>query len=218
MCSMTSTTPAIAAYEELSQLIQPVHFHPARITTIDQLRELWQIDDAAYQDCSLPFKVFRGWWQRYPLGITIILSEQKIVASLGCWPITPEQFDAFITGQIKETDLLPVPLSQCERSPQDCWYFSGVVLRPEFRGSVKKNPLLRLLRAGVGHWVESSHIAFPAKLAALGEFVEGENLLSSFGFSKTRDKSQMPDGCNLYTQTLPSEKPVEKLLSSYGVW
>lgn len=217
----TLDKPSVVAYQELATLIEPnPRLKPAQpLRKIEHLRRLWAIDADAYQECSITFECFRHWWQRYPLGNTVILSEdEEIVASIGIWAIEPSQFSAFTTGQLREQELLPVRLSQCQKSPQNHWYVSGVVLAKDYRGRIKRNPLLQLLRTALGDWVGSDHVKFPLQVVALGEYEEGDNLLQRFGFSKLAEREQMPDGCHLYSLTIESEDQAENILKSRNLW
>lgn len=221
MATRTLDKPSVVAYQELATLIGPNdRLKPAQsLKKIDHLRRLWSIDADAYQECSISFECFRRWWQRYPLGNTVIMTEtDEIVASIGIWAIAPEQFSAFTTGQIREQQLLPVPLSHCQKQPQTNWYVSGVVLAEAYRGRIKRNPLLQLLSAALGDWIGSDHVAFPLQVVALGEYEEGDNLLQRFGFSKVADREQMPDGCHLYSLEIQSEEHAESILKSRNLW
>ena len=221
MATPTIEKPSVVAYQELATLIEPNdRLKPAQVLRkIEHLRRLWSIDADAYQECSISFGCFRRWWQRYPLGNTVIMTEKdEIVASIGIWAIAPDQFSAFTAGQIREQELLPVTLSQCQKRPQNSWYVSGVVLAKDYRGRIKRNPLLQLLRAALGDWIGSDHVAFPLQVVALGEYEEGDNLLQRFGFSKVADRDQMPDSCHLYSLVLESEEHAESILKSRNLW
>jgi hypothetical protein len=207
---------ACIAYIEAARLIQrtPRYGMPQHLTSIHQLRQLWEIDADAYAECAIAFECFRRWWQRYPQGNTVILGDGgAIIASMGIWALAPQQFEAFTSGQIAESALLPVPLSQCEKFPQHYWYISGLVLRQEYRGR-PSSPLRHLLKHGIPSWLYSTHTAYPMHVAALGEYVEGNNLLENFGFKLHQSQNAMPDGCALYLLTIESEEQAEAALKS----
>ena len=216
---------SISAYQEASQPIQRRHlFEPPRpIRTIAELRKLWELDTEAYQECAIPFEVFRRWWQRYPHGNTVIFEGDRIIASIGKWALTPEQYEQLSSGAIAESDLQPMPLSRFEKhctngasriQRHTHWYLSGIVLAEEYRGRVRNNPIVPLLEYAIPSWVESNRVAFPLQVAALGEYVEGINLLEGFGFEQRRDRSEMPDGCGLYELTIDSEERAQSLLKA----
>jgi hypothetical protein len=217
---MTITiTPSVAACQEISTLIQgSVKFQTGHINRLSDLKQLFEIDADAYADCSLDFRTFQNWWQRYPRGNRIVSLGDRLVASIGIWALAEAQFARFTSGEICESDLRPVPLSECESCPQSFWYISGCILRPEYRGTIRKNPLLSLLRFGVGDWIESTHASYPLKIVSLAEFVEGENLLKGFGFEPVKDAEEMPDGCTLYFLKIETEEEAEEMLSARNIW
>lgn len=201
---MTIISPHIAACEEAIALFSRPHSKSElrSIANLEELEQLWQIDKEAYGDVSLEFSEFSQWWQRYELGSRCLWIDGKIQASIGVYPLYQQQAIAFAEGIIPEADLIPVTVPECEASPQQYWYASGIVVRPDLRGWA--GPLRSLLQLGLGCWLDSGHVAFPLTITALAEYDVGERLLTMFGFSKARDKSEMPDGCDLYSLKLDS--------------
>ena len=216
----TIASPCLDAYQELSTLFSPAPKLRIRsVKDLEELRQLHEIDLDAYQECSLKFETFQGWWERYPDGNTVaFLDDTEILASIGLWAIPEHQSTAFIEGNIRETEFNPVSLEECEQTPQQHWYVSGIVLKKRLRGNIKNNPIKMLLERSIGELFESRRVAYPLQILALSEYVEGENLLTRFSFIKIGDKTNMPDGCDLYSLHLNSEREVEHLLKSRRVW
>ncbi|XGW00777.1 MAG: hypothetical protein ACAF41_34325 (plasmid) [Leptolyngbya sp. BL-A-14] len=215
----SAALPSVSAYQELVELTRPcMKMRVQYVESLERLQELFSIDADAYQDCSLTFEQFQGWWTRYNQGSTIVLCDNQIIASIGLWAITDEQFEAFIEGQIPEHDLLPVTLEECDQTPQRNWYASGIVLKKPLRGNVKTNPIKLLLERGVGGWIDSGHVSYPMRVVALSEFQEGENLLTRFNFMKVRSGEHMPDKCDLYALQLTSQDDAELLMKARNLW
>jgi len=209
----------LQTYGELSTLLDPTPKLQVRaIQTLDELRQLHTIDADAYQDCSISFESFQRWWTRYPSGNTVVFLGNEIIASIGLWPISPQQSDAFIEGEIQESDFEPMPQEECEDNPQHNWYASGIVLKKHLRGNLKNNPIKMLLERAIGEWFDSRRVAYPLRVLALAEYIEGENLLNRFNFMKIRDKANLPDGCDIYEVQVRSEDEVKNLLKSRHVW
>jgi hypothetical protein len=217
--STKSTSACIEALRELETLIQSSPKLEVRpLNSLDELRKLHEIDADAYQECSISFDCFRGWWERYPSGITAVFSGDELVASIGLWAISPEQSQAFIDGQIREADINPVTTEECERQAQSHWYASGIVLRKHLRGTVKTNPIKLMLEAAIGGWFDTQMVAYPLRILALGEYLEGQNILSRFNFMKIRDRSNLPDGCDMYCLQANTEEEIERILRSRHLW
>lgn len=195
---MTIISPNVAACQEAIELLshpQP-RYQIQRVESLERLRELWEIDKEAYKDCSLEFEPFVEWWNRYECGSRNLLENDRIVASIGLYPLYAEQYQAFVNGWIKESALKPVTLTECEEEPVSTWYSSGIVVAEHARGW--GSPLPILLNRGIRSWLDSGHLRYPLDLIAIAEYDEGARLLELFGFEKIRDKAEMPDGCDLY--------------------
>ncbi len=95
-----------------------------------------------------------------------------------------------------------------KENPSRFWYVSGIVLRPELVGG---RAIRVLLSHGVGSWLSSAKIQFPAQLLALAYSPQGQALLEGFKFFKIQNASAMPDRFSLFGLQLESE---ERLLSS----
>jgi GNAT superfamily N-acetyltransferase len=207
-------SPHIAACEELISMIEaPRAIYAQNIESESQLRELWEIDKAAYADCSLDFEPFLAWWKRYEYGSRNLILAGKIVASIGIYPLYAEQAEAFSLGKIRESELQPVLLHECEQSRVSHWYCSGIVVVPEFQN---RGLLRTLLQIGIGAWAATSHIQYPLSLYGLAEYKIGEKLFKKFGFQKVQDKSEMLDNCDLYKTEIFSIEQLEEQLHERG--
>jgi hypothetical protein len=213
-----SSNPAKLACQTITKMttailpLDEVH----RIANLEQLKELYLIDSDAYQECSIPFEVFELWWSSYEPGLNVISRKNKIIASIGIFPISVEQYQDFTKGRITESDLLPVSLEECEETPQHCWYFSGIVISPNIRGT-KAAPLKLLLWAGLGQWAGSSYISYPAQCCALGYSQEGQLMLKRFGFSSIPESESFPDGCPVFSLSFSSMEEVLHVMSLRGI-
>jgi hypothetical protein len=187
-----------------------------RINSIEQLKELWLIDGEAYQECNLPFDVFEDWWRRYEIGMTQVRRNGELVASIGIFPLSPQQYEEFTTGVIAEADLKPVTLDQCEYEAQQYWYFSGVVLLPRLRGK-KSAPLKLLLKVALWQWLTSRHIRYPARNCAMAYSSEGEQMVKRFQFGKLPESEHFPDKCPMYQMISSSEYELSNLIKARGL-
>lgn len=209
-----TTTPAIAACEELIGLVEgPLDLRVGYVKDEVMLRELWDIDRQAYGDMSLDFQPFLEWWSAYSFGSTLLTLNGAIVASIGIYPLRHDQATAFIAGQISEATLRPASLEVCQTTGIANWYISGVVIRPDLQ---HRGILRRLIEIGVGTWLSSGHTAYPAKLFGLAQYDIGGRIMQKLGMEKWRDLSEMADHCDIYGVELTSEKHARSLLRLKG--
>jgi hypothetical protein len=202
-----------ATIDLLNQPKPKLYIQP--VASVEQLQQLWAIDKDAYLDCSLSFEAFKEWWERYEFGSRILLDRDRILASIGIYPLYAEQAAAFISGMIPESDLRPVTMAECEQNRQHNWYASGIVVAEHLRGW--NSPLKTLLQLGLTYWLSSGHIAYPLNIWAIAEYEIGARLLNCLGFVKVRDGSTMPDGCDLYNAQFDSEKQIRSMLRAKGL-
>jgi hypothetical protein len=200
---------------KLMQLLQS-HKPTDRLNTLivsseEQLQELWKIDDDAYQENSLNFELFRNWWEQYVLGLKIITNSlDLIVGASGLWALSEAQTRYFISGRIKEQELLPLSHEALDSSPSRFWYCSGIVAIPELRGTIF--PLRKLIRATISTWLATGHVAFPVNVYALGYSPEGIALLEKLGFEEIKTSEEMPDQCPLYWHLIKSPQDATQFL------
>lgn len=210
---MTLSTPTLhieATYAAVADFLSlpPVDYSIQNVSSLEQLKKLWKLDMQAYQDCTIPFSIFKKWWSAYPFGSVIYLENNEILASIGLYPIEQTMAEAFIAGKIPEAELVPVRLKECQRHPQQYWYASGILLNDRLLAAsnrmLRDHPVKPLLQNGLELWLNSGHVAYPAKLFALGLTQEGINMLRRFGFAESKPAAEMPDHCALYEFGLSS--------------
>lgn len=173
------------------------------ISDREQLRELWQLDQSEYCDSNIDFESFSEWWGRYDLGLKVVTSGVDIVGAVGCWGLSERQCRQFIGGQITESQLQPLRVSELEQSPSRFWYVSGIISAPKLRRTLG-GPLRRLLTAGMGSCAMSPHVRFPCDVYAMGYSSEGVAMLERFGFEVIKSSSELPDSLPLYWHSFES--------------
>jgi len=94
------------------------------------------------------------------------------------------------------------------------WYISGIVLRPELRGT---RAVRILLSSGIRSWLSSANVEFPSELLALAYSEQGQSLLERLNFFKIQNARSMPDRVPLYGLQLPSKQQLVSSLKERGV-
>lgn len=166
-----------------------------------QLRELHQMDAIAYESTSLDFEVFKRWWLTYDLGLRVVLQDERIVGAIGVWAFDVPTIRRFISGQIKESEMLPLDHDRLNQEGSKFWYVSGILIEPELRLKLN-SPLKLLLDGGIGGIFNSGKVRYEAQVYALGYTPEGMGLLSKLDFQPIKEADEMADGCVLYWKSL----------------
>jgi hypothetical protein len=99
-------------------------------------------------------------------------------------------------------------------APTRFWYVSGIVLRPELRGT---RAVRILLSHGVRSWLSSANIEFPSELLALAYSEQGQSLLDRLNFFKIQNATSMPDRVPLFGLQLDSKQQLVSSLKERGV-
>lgn len=206
---------------------QPESHFVQSVSNLQQLEELFAIDREAYGDNSISWERFQEWWTLYPQGSRVLLKDGQILASIGIYPLSDEQFESFTQGTIAEECLKPVPSDECDLLAQHYWYVSGIVISKEMRDIqnrslgdlIKAERMLKsLMQLAIGSWLTSGHVAYPFEVIAIELKPEiSEKVLIPMGFKKERDGSEMPDGCDLYHLRINSERSASNRLRIQGL-
>ncbi len=163
--------------------------------TAQLLDELYSVDCEAYGEFAVDRLILERWVKKCPQSITIMTVENRIAGAFGLLAVSEEQIRQFIAGNLLEENFSPLP----ERiKDHRFWYWSGVVLRPEFQWQARS--LLRpLLARGLDSWLSSGRIGHPdTYLYATGCTEQGINLLDKFRFERIKEADEMLDGAPLY--------------------
>lgn len=184
-----------AAYMEITNTLNPPAYEAGTVESLEVLRELWQIDKKAYGDHSLEFEPFLEWWNLYPHGSRCLFLKDKIVASIGIYPLSVEQSQAFRDGHLVESELRPVSIAQCAEEGVQDWYVSGIVVVDEWQNRGLVRPLIR---SAIENWMNSGHIHYPVRLFSLGQTLKGVKALKLFGLEFTTSGDLLPDQLDMY--------------------
>lgn len=212
---LSKTTKASSPIKDLEALInKDGTFSVQNIRNISLLKQLWKLDCQAYSveedPYSLSFEDFSNWWKQYSLGSKVLVVSNRIVTSIGIYPLSREQYSSFLKGDLEENQLIPVSLKECKKNPQSYWYVSGLIKDENYTTlGLKIHPLYHLLKESLGLWLDSGHLKFPISIGALSLSKSACALLSKFGFV---NKGVNSEGQLLHELTLYSLEDLQTLL------
>lgn len=167
----------------------------------ERLQDLYRLDCQEYGESNVDYPTFQDWWAKYDLGIRVAMLENEIAGAIGVWALDRDSIRRFIAGQIRESELQPLPHETLEAIGSEFWYISGLVIQPQFRGQLN-SPLRLLLNGGVGQILNGGKIKYPAHVYALGSSPYGIALLSKLGFEQIKTADEMPDRAGLWWKQL----------------
>ena len=194
--------------------VEPTQLRIGPIRSTTELKDLWEIDKAAYGQASITYEKFADWWSSFPLGLWTLFSTSRIAGAIGIWPLSVRCANLLKSGRLKESDFTGRMMRPFTTRPARCWYVSGVVLLPELGGS---RAIRLLFSRGISSWLRRTKIAFPCELFALASSSEGERLLGGFEFFKIQNATAMPDHVALFGLRLDTREQLVSLLKGRGL-
>lgn len=209
--------PLSIALNSAIGLIETPGYLVRQIQTTEELTELWNIDRSAYQDVSLSIEEFYNWWVRFEYGLKAIFYRDTIIGAMGIWPLREKDAFKFKSGEIKERELLPMPLEEVISIGSKYWYASGIVLKNEYRLMSKKNPIGVLLKIGLNTWIESPYIRFPIEVCSIAISPAGQRMLERFSFVQLRNRLSDVDPFPFYLLRAQTKYDFFKLLNKRGL-
>jgi hypothetical protein len=200
-------SPVLPRYER-QVVVRPVE-------TNNELEAVAALSDLAYSQAALPRATRAAWWETFPLGLWVAVDDSnRVLGTMGVWPLPRTVAEQFSAGRRAERDLPANGFVACQDEPTDCWYVSGVTVRPEYR----RTHLVRVLVTDSLHgWMRRCVLRFPLRCLALAQSLEGLRLLQRCGFRLVRDKDLMPDGFPLYALELQAWPDLRSLLIRRGL-
>jgi Acetyltransferase (GNAT) family len=183
---------------------------PPTLTKI-QHTTLFQQVDQLYQSCfgaaSVPTQTQYAWWQKQPDGIIALQENNNLIGAASLWSISPQAFERFSAGILRERDLSSDDLSS---NNEGYLYLSEVALQPSHRNRGLSYYLLR----GIMLTIEEKFNRLPGKKAlqvlALGYSTEGKVILQKMGFEKIREATETADEQALFCLTIQSRESIRQ--------
>ena len=143
------------------------------------LARLYEFDASAYGDAGISWETFLSWWHAYPNGLYGVWHGENIIGAMGIWPMTEAGYSAVIEGRILERNLSPELHFETDDQPHRRWYVSGIVLRPEHRGT---GIVSTLIFSGMHHGSVLAGCR-TVDVCAIATTTQGERLLLRMGFA-----------------------------------
>jgi hypothetical protein len=166
--------------------------------TPELLDRLYEIDCEAYGSHAVDRSILERWVAQCPQTITLLMIDGEIIGAFGLLAVSEEQIRLFIAGKLEEKDFISLPE---DVEGHRFWYWSGVVVVPEYRRS-QMSPLRPLLARGIDAWLSSGRASEDAYVFACGCTKEGTGLLGRFRFEQIKSASEMADDAALYSRRI----------------
>jgi hypothetical protein len=155
-----------------------------------ELKQVYKLDEDAYQGSSIDYNGLLSWWKRYPKGIYILCQNSEITGAVGIWPLKKTTFDKLTKGRIDEKEISGRSIcAEHSVGSHVYWYFGDIVLQKKRAKGGKLH--LELLEGAISKWLKEGNLATHVEVCALGFSNDGIRLLEKFEFkysSTARDE------------------------------
>jgi GNAT superfamily N-acetyltransferase len=143
-------------------------------------------------------------WRAFPRGYVGVWIDGELVGCILLWPLDARRAGDFLVGARRERDLTEADLVAVCNSPRAVYYFSGLLIAPEWRG---RGLAAHLLAEALVRWHRDLPWRPPIRFAALGASREGLRFIDRFGMTLVRPAEETADGLPLYGGIRELDRP-----------
>lgn len=165
-------------------------------------RELTELARAVYGGQPRTTHLDEQLWRAFPRGYVGCWIDHALRGCIQLWPLDGRRAGDFLVGARSETELTPDDLATVCNTPRAVWYFSGLVLDPDWQG---RGLGAHLLAESMVRWHRDLPWRAPVRFAALATSEPGLAFIHAFGMERVRPASETADGHPLFARTFDSE-------------
>ena len=148
-------------------------------------------------------------WRAFPRGYVGAWLQDRLIGCIHIRPLDGRRTGDFLVGARSERELTAEDLSAVCSSGRTVWFFSGLVLAPEWRG---RGLGAHLFAEAMTRWHRDLPWRPPLRFAALGSSEEGLGFVVGFGMELVRPGDETVDGHPLFTRTVGTEEELLEIV------
>jgi GNAT superfamily N-acetyltransferase len=153
-------------------------------------------------------------WRGFPRGYVGGWIEDRLVGCIQLWPLDGRRAADFLIGARSERDLTVDDLAVVCNSPATVWFFSGLLMDPEWRG---RGMAAHLFAEAMVRWQRDLPWRVPIHFVALATGDEVRGFIKGFGMQVLRPGDETADGHPLFSRTFASEADLLAVVRSAQV-
>ena len=150
-------------------------------------------------------------WRAFPRGYVGAWLDDRLIGWIQLWPLDARRAGDFLVGARSERELTEDDLATVCNSPRTVWYFSGMLLAPEWRG---RGLAAHLFAEAMVRWYRDLPWRLPLHFTALAASREGMGFVEGFGMRPMRAAEDMADGHPAYARVLRTEEELREVVRS----
>lgn len=150
-------------------------------------------------------------WRAFPRGYVGGWMEDRLIGSIQLWPLDARRAGDFLVGARSERQLTEDDLATVCNSPRAVWYFSGLLIAPEWQG---RGVGAHLFAEAMVRWYRDLPWRMPTHFTALGTSPEGIGFVDGFGMDLVRPGEETADGHPLFARILHTDEELRDVVRS----
>lgn len=164
--------------------------------------EMAELARRAYRGRPRPSHTDEALWRAFPRGYVGAWIDGELRGSIQIWPLDGRRAGDFLQGARREEDLTDDDFATVCNSPRVVWYFSGLLVDPDWRDVGLG---AHLLAESMVRWQRELPWRMPVRFAALAASEEGRPFINAFGMTRVRPADETADRQDLYALTFATD-------------
>ena len=141
-------------------------------------------------------------WRAFPRGYVGGWIDGALHGVIQLWPLDGQRAGDFLVGARSEQALTSDDFATVCNSPTAVWYFSGLLIHPDWRD---RGLGAHLLAEAMARWHRDLPFRTPVRFAALAASDAGLGFIHGFGMELIRPDTETVDRMHLYGRTFQTE-------------
>jgi GNAT superfamily N-acetyltransferase len=176
--------------------------------------ELIGLAHAAYTDTPRSTATDHAMWRGFPRGYVGAWMDDILCGCIQLWPLDGQRAGDFLIGARSERALTVDDLAAVCNSPRTVWFFSGLLVEPEWRG---RGLAAHLFAEAMVRWFRDLPWRTPITFVALATGPDVRGFTKGFGMHVIRPGDETADGHPLCGRTVATEDELFAIVRSARV-
>jgi GNAT superfamily N-acetyltransferase len=173
--------------------------------------ELVDLARASYKGPPRSTATDEEMWRAFPRGYVGAWLEDRLIGCIQVWPLDGRRAGDFLIGARSERDLTAEDMVAVCNSPGTVWFFSGLLVGPEWRG---RGVAAHLFAEAMVRWHRDLPWRPPIHFTALATTPDVRGFIKGFGMHPVRPGDETADGHPIFARTFDSEADLFEVVKS----
>lgn len=164
--------------------------------------DLVELAHEAYPGTPRSTATNESMWRAFPRGYVGAWVEDRLCGCIQVWSLDGRRAGDFLIGARSERELQVDDMATVCNSAQAVWFFSGLLVHPDWRG---QGMAAHLFAEAMVRWHRDLPWRTPIRFVALATSPDVRGFIRGFGMTPVRPGDETADGHPLFARTFHSE-------------